>query len=45
MSAAIRDLAVRLATNPSATRLAVAVFMFVALLVQPSAPISGGGGV
>jgi hypothetical protein len=45
MSAAVRDLAVRLAANPNAIRLAVAVFMFVAFLVHPSAPIGGGGGV
>ena len=44
MTVTFCNLALRFAYNPSAARIAMAVFVVAAFLLQPTAPISGGGG-
>ena len=42
--AAIREFTLRFVYHPAAARLAMVAFALVALLMQPNAPVAGGGG-
>ena len=42
--AAIREFTLRFVYHPAAARLAMVAFALVALLLQPNAPVNGGGG-
>ena len=44
MTATFRNVALRFVYNPFVARIAMAVFAMAVLLLQPTAPISGGGG-